>query len=62
MGINDLSLSCRSDTIAILSEINSEQGNSDVIDYVKRNEYEKEVEDNGLDLMSKVEQYRVIIS
>jgi len=62
MGINDLSLSCRSDTIAVLSEINSEQGNSDVIDYVKRNEYEKEVEYNGLDLMSKVEQYRVIIS
>jgi len=62
MGFNDPWLSCRSDTIAVISVIGSEQGNSNVKQYPKRNDYDKEVEENDLDLISEVEQYQALTS
>ena len=58
MGFNDPWLSCRSDTIAVISEIECEQGNSNLTDDEVIKEYGEKVEDDSLGLITgEKEQY-----
>jgi len=58
MGFTDPWLSCRSDTIAVISEKECEQGNSNLTDDEDINENGEKVEDYSLGLInSEKEQY-----